>query len=249
MSRGADYSRVRLIPPPTAGFWRVTDWDEPFDPRPAPPPLDETADAESDAGRWDAPDGSFRTLYCCTDSEGAIGEKIAPFVPNPAAVLRIEAFFESEPDPEWADDHLVAPLHAEDIDNFEWTLAHVDAEEPSEFIDVWHWKTCLVVAPMVAATLMSHGLRSLDRRALADERRSFTRRLAGALRTIADTGRPAGGAPHGLRYESRLPPGWECWALWEPLPIRGDTIDAVHVDIETPQLRSAAAKLGVHLAD
>src|SRR4051794_27841374 len=106
MPTDADYSRFHLVPPPATGFWRVTDWDEPFDPRPAPPPLDITLDLDSDSGRWDAPDGSFRTLYCCTDPEGAIGEKIAPFVPNPGAVLRIEEFLESQPDPDWADDHL-----------------------------------------------------------------------------------------------------------------------------------------------
>jgi hypothetical protein len=62
MATGFNYSRFNLVPPPPGGFWRVSDRDAPFEPRPAPPSLDETDNPDDDSGRWDAPDGTFRTL-------------------------------------------------------------------------------------------------------------------------------------------------------------------------------------------
>jgi hypothetical protein len=104
-----------MVPPPVYGFWRVTNHHEPFDPPPAPPPIG-TAGAEDDeARRYDAPDGSYRTLYCATEPEGALGEKLAHFQPNPQAVAPIQAFLADDPDPDQADDYLASGLHAEDI--------------------------------------------------------------------------------------------------------------------------------------
>jgi len=52
----------------------------------------------------------------------------------------------------------------------------------------------------------------------------------------------------GLRFTSRLPPAWECWALWEPLPLQADSVTIDEVSIHTPALRRAAALLGVAVA-
>lgn len=76
-------------------------------------------------------------------------------------------------------------------------------------------------------------------------RRGFTRRVAGYLRDQATDQNSLRAA--GLRYESRLPPSWECGALWEPLPIDNSEVQIQSVTIDTPELRSAAALLGVPL--
>ena len=90
----------------------------------------------------------------------------------------------------------------------------------------------------------AHGIERFDRHTLLDERRYITRTLAGLYRQEATD--PASGdlLAAGLRFTSRLPPAWECWALWEPLPLNAAIED---VTIDTPQLRTAAAKLGVVL--
>ena len=74
----------------------------------------------------------------------------------------------------------------------------------------------------------------------------FTRRLAGLFweEAAAADGTLAAG---GLRYESRLPPGWECWALWEPLALEPANAEIEQVHIEMPALRGAAELLGVWL--
>jgi hypothetical protein len=81
---------------------------------------------------------------------------------------------------------------------------------------------------------------------LVDERRGFSRRLGALVRDGATSEDGELGAS-GLRYDSRLPPRWECWALWEPLAVNAGDAVITRVDIDTPALRRAAELLGVVL--
>lgn len=185
-------------------------------------------------------------LYCATEPEGAVGEKLAAFAPNVSAVRRIDAFLEEEPDPEYSEDYLGVGLDADDVESFDWLLAHAPANPAARFIDVWHPLTVVALFPPAASLLAAFGFKGLHRRALADERRGFTRRLGGLMRgdAIAANGELRAA---GLRYESRLAPGWECWALWEPLPLDVNQANLERVTIDTPALRRAAELLGVVL--
>jgi len=245
---GAKLPAYKMVPPPAGGFWRVTAWREPFAPAPPPPPIGTPDANEDDAGRFDAADGSFKTLYCASKPEGAIGEKLGDFALNPAAAVRVDAFLEGEPDPEFADDELTARLSAADVQGFRWLLAHARAGHGRDLIDLWHPQTAVALFPRISGLLRQFSLR-LDRRALLDERRGFTRRLATHIRrtvTLRD-GEPAAA---GIRFESRLPPGWECWALWEPLPLDVTAPPtSQRVGIDTPALRLAAEQLGVVLGE
>jgi hypothetical protein len=236
-----------MVAPPPDRFWRVTDWHDPFDPPPPPPPIGAPEADEDAAGRYDAPDGSFRTLYCCTEPDGAIGEKLGDFALDAEVARDIEEFFHDAPDDEHAADDLTVRLAAADVDGFNWALANAVPLPAARFIDLWNWRTLRAIFPLIAELLRQFRLKR-DRRALLEERRGFTRRLAGLVRGAVT---PDGGEPvaDGLRYESRLPPAWECWALWEPIPIDPATIDVDRVTIDTPALRSAAAMLGVPLAE
>jgi len=80
-----------------------------------------------------------------------------------------------------------------------------------------------------------------------DERRVVTRTLAGVYRADA-TDESGGLLASGLRFTSRLPPAWECWALWEPLPLEEAAAEIEDVAFDTPALRTAAGMLGVALA-
>jgi hypothetical protein len=177
---------------------------------------------------------------------GAVGEKLAAFMPNAKAVLRIERFLEGEPDPEFADDYLEVGLGPADIDSFGWLLAHAPANAAAICIDVWHPSTAVALLPSATSLLLEFGLKVLDIRALADERRGFTRRLGALMREEA-VGPDGELRVAGLRYDSRLPPRWECWALWEPLPIDAGGVRLEQVSIHTRALRTAAELLGVVL--
>ena len=90
---------------------------------------------------------------------------------------------------------------------------------------------------------MHFGLQAFDRRAILDERRHFTRRLAGVWRSAAVLG-SGDLLIQGLRFRSRLLPAWICWALWDPLPLDASTARQERVMIKHPALRAAARKLG-----
>jgi hypothetical protein len=94
--------------------------------------------------------------------------------------------------------------------------------------------------------LVAFGLKVFDVGALTDQRRGFTRRLGALVRAAATTESGQLRAA-GLRYESRLLPRWECWALWEPLPLDSEAATIQRVEIDTPALRTAAELLGVVL--
>ncbi len=202
---------------------------------------------EDHGHRYDDPDGRFRTLYCATDAEGALGECLGDFAYSAATAQRIEAFLLGDPDPGFDEDYQ-RPLRAEDIEGFGWRLAHAPAEMRARFIDVDSWRTYLAAAPRAIPALARCGVRRLDRRTLLDERRHVTRTMAGVWRRDATDEETGDLRAAGLRFTSRLPPAWECWALWEPLALHADQATAEDVTIHTSALRRAADMLGVAVA-
>lgn len=230
---------------PAAGFWRVSSWDDPFDPPPPAPSLH--ADAREDVGhRYDDPDGEFRTLYCATEPEGALGEGLADFAYSAVAAVAIEAFLDGEPDPGYDEDYQ-RPLREEDVDSFHWKLAYAPADLDARMIDVDEWRTYVAAAPRALPALALYGVKGFDRRTLLDQRRPVTRTMAGVWRREATDEATEELNAAGLRFTSRLPPAWECWALWEPLPLDASRAQVEAVTIHTLALRTAAHMLGVLL--
>lgn len=226
----------------------MTDWPEPFDPPPPPPPVSQIEDPENDESRrWDAPHGEFRTLYCATKAEGAFGEKLSDFTVQKGVGLEIEQFLESEPDEEFAGEQIVSGLNREEVAQLNWKLAWAPAHPDAQIIDVSARRTQIAVLPGIGGLLRAFGFRGLDSATLKTRRRAFTRQLAGYLHQVAE-GETAELAASGIRYESRLPPAWECWALWLPLPLDvSESTVEVEVTIDHPALRAAAALLDVPL--
>lgn len=222
------------VPPPGDGFWRVSSWPQVFDPSQPPPQLDASPD-EDDGHRYDDPEGRFRTLYCATEPEGALGECLGDFAFNTAAVVRIESFLESEPEPGFDEDYQ-RPLHPDDIKAFGWKLGHAAARE-TRLIDIDHWRTYLAAAPHALPALGRYGVKRFDRHTLLDERRHITRTLAGVYRLDA-TDEHGELLASGLRFASRLPPAWECWALWEPPPLETAGAHIEDMTFDTPALHT-----------
>jgi hypothetical protein len=204
-----------------------------------------TPPGEDDGHRYDDPDGKFSTLYCATEPEGALGECLGDFVFSAAAVVRIEAFLESEPELGFDEDYH-HPLRPDDIAAFGWKLAHAPARDAC-LVDIDHPRTYLAAAPRALAALGRYGIKRFDRHTLLDERRYITRTLAGVYR--ADVTNEYGKLlASGLRFTSRLPPAWECWALWVPPPLDETAAHIEDVTFNTPALHTAADMLGVALA-
>lgn len=231
---------------PVGGLWRLTDWHEPFDPPPPPPPIATTDPDHDESRRWDAPAGEFRTLYCATHPDGAFGEKLAQFALEPEVAVAIEDFLEDEPDEEFAADNLAGGLGREHVEQLSWKLAWAPGDPGAQAIDIATRRTQLAVLPGIGGLLRAFGFPGLDATALRTSQRAFTRQVAGHLHRAA-LGEGEEPRACGIRYESRLPPAWECWALWEPLPLDLDRAEVEAVTIDHRALRMAAALLGVPL--
>lgn len=235
-----------LVNLPLGGLWRLTDWYEPFDPPPPPPPVIKTDPDHDESRRWDAPNEEFRTLYCATRPEGGFGEKLAQFALDPELAVEIEDFLDGEPDEEFVADNLVAGLNRGQVEQLNWKLAWASNDREARAIDIAARRTQLAVLPGIGGLLRAFGFPGLDAVALRTSQRTFTRQVAGYLHQAAqdelDELRACG-----IRYESRLPPAWECWALWQPLPLDTDLAKIEEVTIDHPALRKAAALLGVPL--
>jgi RES domain len=240
-----DLNAFELAPLPPGGIFRLSEWSAPLDPPPPPAPLGAIDPEYDSSGRWDAPEEEFSTLYCATEAEGCFGEKLGPFIPRPEAVLEIEEFLEGEPDEEPGDDDLTSGLNRTDISMIGWKLAWAPSDPEGRAFDVTATRTWVSLLPSIASILRAVGL-PLNRAALKSSRRGVTRRIAGKLYE-ASRGDDGGLRASGIRYESRRPPAWECWALWEPLPLNIADATVEEVTINHPALRSAAAKLGVPL--
>jgi hypothetical protein len=233
--------------PPPSRFWRVSSWNEPFEPPPPAAPLG-SAPEDDDGHRYDDPHGRESTLYCATEPQGALGECLAEFAYNAAAAVRIETFLDGDADPEHDRDYQ-RPLDEADILAFEWKLASASADTESVFIDVDNWRSYLAVAPKAIPAVARLGITRWDRSVLLSARRSVTRTLAGIWKAEAVDPFTHELRASGLRFTSRLPPAWECWALWEPLAVVEEDREVVDVTIDLPELKLAAAMLGVALVD
>jgi RES domain len=239
------FNSFELSALPAGGIYRLTAWSRPLEP-PRPPAPIGTVDPEHDSsGRWDAPNEEFSALYCATEAEGCFGEKLGQFIPAPESVLDIENFLEGSPDDEFADDDLSGGLSRAEVVSLQWRLAWAPTDADARIFDLTSNRTWLALVPSIAANLRAFGL-PVNRAQLKSSRRGVTRRIAGRLYEAAldETGELRA---HGLKYESWRPPAWECWALWEPLPLETDGAMIEDVTIDNPALRSAAAKLGVPL--
>lgn len=234
-----------LVNLPLDGLWRLTDWYEPFDPPPPPPPVAATNPDHDESRRWDAPNEEFHTLYCATRPEGAFGEKLAQFALDPELAVEIEDFLEGEPDG-FAADNLVAGLSRDQVEQLNWKLAWASSDREARAIDIAARRTQLAVLPGIGGLLRAFGFPGLDAAALRTSQRAFTRQVAGYLHQAAQDENEELRAC-GIRYESRLPPAWECWALWQPLPLDVDLGKIEEVTIDHPAFRNAAALLGVPL--
>jgi hypothetical protein len=245
---GDKFDGFALVDLPPGGVWRVTGWPDPFEPPPPPPPISKDEPDTDESRRWDAPNREFRVLYCATQEEGAFGEKLSSFRLEPAVVRAIDEFLVEEADDEFECDDLAGGLTKEDIENLNWQLAWAPRLGGAQAIDITASRSKLAASPGIARFVRAFGFPRLNRVALRTSRRGFTRRVAGYLHEMA-TDEDGNLQVNGIRYESRLPPAWECWALWEPLPLDMSEAKVEKVTIDHRALRSAAAKLGVPLID
>ncbi|MFT2691925.1 RES family NAD+ phosphorylase [Clavibacter zhangzhiyongii] len=197
-------------------------------------------------GRWDSPDGSYRTIYAGSTPHACLVELLAPFRPDPAVADELAAIREDEAD---ASLHpTVAPGCLDDS----WFGARrlARAVLTGTYCDVTHSSTIAALRPRFLDQARRHGLADLDAAALQDARpRELTQAIGRALYEETEGGRAV---VDGIRFPSRHGRDLELWAVFERASDGGRSgrleEATVHpLPADHPAVLSAAALQGVRI--
>jgi hypothetical protein len=232
-----------VVPAPESGVHRVAKGLDPFRFRPPRSPLPEQDEPVLDGNRWDDAQGQYATLYCASSAVAAFAETIARYREVPGLLDRIDAFLSGEPDGEY--DFELEPARVPDDYFADRSLGHAAIDPALRFVDVDHPDTHRSLTVPLRPVLRRHRLRVVDRGVVLSPDRRLTRPIARECWRLAQT--PDHPDWAGLRYGSRLHPEWECWAAWEPSPIRPHSARVQTVTRANPDLRAAAEILRVAL--
>jgi hypothetical protein len=183
---------------------------------PAPEPLAPSDTPVIEGNRWDDAYGKFSSLYAATTAEAAFGETIARYRERAGLLAKIDAFLEGQPDPEYDFDIEPGVVPRDYLSNRR--IGHCDIHPWAIFVDVDHVDTHAHATHGLAGLLAQLGFAEFDRGVMMSPDRRITRPVASFYHHLS---RSAEGmeATCGIRYESRLIGEWECWSLWEPLPL------------------------------
>ncbi len=232
-----------VLPAPESGVYRVAKGLDPFRFLPPRSPLPEQDEPVLDGNRWDDPLGLYATLYCASSAVAAFAETIARYREAPGLLDRIDTFLNAEPDSDY--DFPLEPARVPADYFADRSLGHAAIDPALRFVDVDHPDTHTSLTVPLRPLLRRHGLRTIDRGVVLSPDRRLTRPIARRCWTLAQT--PDHPDWAGLRYGSRLHAEWECWAAWEPTPIRPHSAQVQTVTRANPALRLAAQTLRVAL--
>ncbi len=220
-------------------LYRVGRWPHPFVWRPPRVALAESAHPH-DGHRWDAPDREFATLYCATEPLGSFVETLAYYRRSGEFETSLRTATDAdEPDAEYD-----FPLGAGIVptDYFQRVLGVASLDRGLRFVDVDHPRTHAQLTTELPELLAEHNLREFDRGVMMGHDRRITRAVAGHLHVQAGAGEI-----WGIRYESRVYRGLECWALWAHCDdaLVDREVDPLTLDL--PEIKRAAELLELQL--
>jgi len=186
------------------------------DPLAASPPLPSSQlDQPNTGNRFDSPLGVYRVLYFGTTIEVCYGETLARFRPD-AQILALvkdewrDAGFMDVGDipADWRQRRIAVHVRLPATGRF----AH-----GARFLDVEALETREVLRVELAEILAFYGYKDLDVATVRGGDRRITRWIGQwAYERSDDDGNPVYA---GVRYLSRLNTRWECWAIFDDVPI------------------------------
>lgn len=204
---------VREVAAPDGGVWRVARAPDPL----ALPDLAprSSLDKPQLGNRFDSPSGSYRTLYFATTLSGCYGETLARFRPDPALAAVI------------GDDWSRGGFMGIGDVPADWRQRRtaVQARFPKQapfgdgirFLDVEALDTREVLRRELGGVLAYYDFDDLDVATVRGGDRRITRMIGQwAFEQANDRGLPRFA---GIRYLSRLNTDWECWAVFDHVPI------------------------------
>jgi len=212
------------VPPPSAGLWRVARGDNPLASR-----SDVAGDFGAGGNRFDPLSLLYEVLYFGSDLEVCFGETLARFRPKIDLLALVRE--------EWMELGFM-PVGAVAAD---WrqrrSAVHVRLSSELQFLDVESSQTLQFLRRELALGLSSIGLEDLDVAAVRGHDRRITQ-LISEWAYLAE----AEGVPRyaGIRYESRIRSGWECWALFDDEDVEIEVLETLPITRDMPALVAVA---------
>jgi hypothetical protein len=213
-----------IVAPPLDGLWRVGRGDNPLtvpDTRPGA--------ILQRANRFDPLTMAYGVLYLATTLQACFGETLARFRPS----LKLLALVSEE----WHELGFM-PVGSVAAD---WrqrrTAVHVKLPPNLTFLDVESPTTHQFLRSELALGLSAIGLNDLDVSAVRGPNRQVTQLISEWAYTAADGEQPLYA---GIRYESRIRSGWECWALFDDEELEIEVVESIPITPDLPDLGSVA---------
>jgi hypothetical protein len=212
-----------VVAAPAEGLWRVARGANPL----GTPPRN-----RGDAGggnRFDPLSARVDVLYFGTDLDACFGETLARLRPN----LNLVAVIQNE----WRERGFMEPGSVAADWRQRRSAVHVGVPEGAGFLDVEAPETHQFLRGELALGLSALGLHDLDVSTVRGPDRRVTRLIADWAYLANDGERPLYA---GIRYESRVRSGWECWALFDDEELSLEVIETLPITLDMPALRRIA---------
>ncbi len=200
-------SQLVVVGPPRGPVFRVARGLDPFE----PPDWRYVGGNRFDDPRCGEEDvdttGCFRVLYAATQRAGAYGETIARYRTDFALLAGLDGIDDDEP----PDPRLQPGVVPADY-RLQRRLGKARLDARLRFVDIHAPETVQALRPVLAKVAHDLGLSDVDFSTIMGPHREITRHAALHIYEQRD----ANGHPlySGIRYLSRLNPGWELWALF-----------------------------------
>ena len=220
-------------------LWRLGKREDPL----APSPILTAAERAQPRGgnRFDSSQGNYRVVYFGSNIETRLGETLARLRPDPSliAVVRDEwqelGFMEVGTVPaKWRADRIAV-------------LARIDLQyfgSPTEaFVDAEDLATHQVLREELSKILAQLGYADLDVGVVRGPDRRITRAISQWAHEQTDDDGNARYA--GVRYVSRLSDAWECWAVFDDVPVH--VMETKTIELDLPQLDGVAKEFGLRV--
>jgi hypothetical protein len=175
-------------------------------------------------------------LYFGTDLDACFGETLARFRPSLPLLSVVES--------EWGE------LGFMDVGTVaaDWrqrrSAVHVRLSPEARFLDVESAVTHQYLRTELALGLAAIGLHDLDVAAVRGPDRRVTRLISDWAYLAHDRGQPRYA---GIRYESRLRSGWECWAVFDDEELQLDVLEILPIPADMPALQRVARLFGLRV--
>jgi hypothetical protein len=200
------------------------------------PPSSVRGIATAGINRFDPLTVDCGVLYFGSDLETCFGETLARFRPSLPLLSVVEE--------DWRE------LGFMDIGTVaaDWrqrrSAVHVRIPHDATFLDAESAITHQYLRKELALGLSAIGLDDLDVAAVRGPDRRVTRLISDWAYMANDDGQPRYA---GIRYESRIRSGWECWALFDDEDLDLEVIETLPIVPDMPELQEVARIFELHI--